>query len=164
MKSFEERTEYLDKNLVFGPPMEWHALQPGTLRQHLAGGKAIGYDFDLHILSYRGIWLSTIEDVRLVVDGTEVDKHDMLFRLKDMSIHIDDVKNNTDVFWGTMDTATITVYCIGGLPKGEHTFEIEVYRRADFGHSFGEGTEGYETATEFNHPQVIRETVTYTMA
>ncbi len=164
MKSYEERKAYLKENLKTGmPSMSRGLLKPGSLRLRSYDGNAIGYDFDLLTLFYRGVWLSTMESFRLVVDGEEVSHHDILFRIHDLSIQIDNVAQHCDVFWGTMDTATITVYRAGGLPKGEHTFELEIVRRQDFGHSFGEGTEGYEDASEFLNPEHMKDRVVYTV-
>ena len=56
---------------------------------------------------------------------------------------------------------TKTRWCV---PSGAHTLEIEVAKRNDFGHYFGEGEEGYaENAHEFQHPEIGRQTLICTV-
>lgn len=161
-KTLEERMQIADRILSRGMSMA-RPLKADSLKNKVFGDSCTGYTFELGTLSYRGIWVSTIEDIELKVDGEVVPKCDMLFYVNGMCFPIDDMVSHTEVFWGVLDKGVVNVNKIGGLSKGEHKFEIVIKKRADFGHSYGEGLEGYENATEFHNPAVIRDEITYTV-
>lgn len=151
----EERIAAIDAANGHGMMMSNDIIREGSLKNKVICGSRTGYMFRLNNLSYRGVWISTLENIRLVVDGEEVSHNDMSIRLRDFLCNVDETGNNTDVFWAAKDECWVIVNRIGGLSAGEHTLEIEVAKRSDFGHSFGEAEEGYaENALEFQHPAV----------
>lgn len=161
-KSLEERMEFVQNqkgmSFVMTKPMK-----PGTLSNKTFGKSCTGYTFEIDTLSYRGSWISTIEDIELTVDGRKVPKSDMLFCVRGLKIPIDDLCGHTEVFWGVTDPGILSVNKVGGLKPGTHTFEIVIKKRADFGHSYGDAEQGYENATEFHNPEIIRDTAVYTV-
>lgn len=163
MKSLEERramaAPYMKRSMLMTRP-----LKEGSCRNRVIDGSCTGYEVQIDTLSYRGIWISTIEDLQLKVDGVEVPKSHMLFFCNGISYSIDDMVTHTENFWGCLDPGILRVYQVGGLSKGEHTFELTIKKRADFGHSYGEGTQGYEDAIEFHNPAVIHDERVYTIA
>ncbi len=162
-KSIQERLDIVNNTFKFGMLMT-KPLKAGTLKNRTIGDSCTGYTFQIDNLSYRGIWVSTIEDIQLVVDGETVSKRDMLFCIKGMKIPIDDLGGHSEVFWGGRDEGLLSVNKVGGLAPGEHTVEIEIIKRQDFGHSYGEGAEGYEDAKEFLNPSVIKDKIVYTVS
>ena len=132
-------------------------IKAGSLKNRIIGDSCTGYSFELGTLSYRGSWLSTIEGIRLVVDGEEVPQGDILFRLRGMCFTIENLPLHTEVFWGATDRAELSVNRVKGLSPGRHTVELEILKRSDFGHSFGDAEKGYENAVEFHKPQLIRD-------
>ena len=161
-KSIQERIEIVQSllgiRMLIAKP-----LKAGTLKNKVFGRSCTGYTFEIDTLSYRGSWVSTIEDLELTVDGERVSKSDMLFCVNGVKIPIDDLGGHTEVFWGARDAGIINVNKVGGLKPGEHKFEIVIKKRADFGHSYGEAEQGYENATEFHDPVVIKDEIIYTM-
>lgn len=163
MKTLEERRAIAEPLMGRGMLMT-KPLKPGTCHNRVIGGSCTGYEFQIDTLSYRGIWISTIEDIELKVDGEEIPKSHMLFFCNGISYSIDDMVTHTENFWGCLDPGILRIYKVGGLTTGEHTFELTIKKRADFGHSYGEGTQGYENATEFHNPNVIHDKCVYTIA
>lgn len=161
-KSLQERMAYVETqksmNMLMTKP-----LKPNTLKNKVFGTSCTGYTFQIDTLSYRGSWVSTIEDIELTVDGERVQKSDMLFCVRGLKIPIDDLGGHTEVFWGVADPGVINVNKVGGLKPGSHKFEIVIKKRRDFGHSYGEAKQGYENATEFHTPEIIRDTTVYTV-
>lgn len=155
-KTLEERMA-IAKDLIFGQPaaLMTKPLKAGTLKNKSVAGCCTGYTFEIDNLSYRGIWISTLEGISLTVDGEPVPEENITVCLKGMNFPVCDLGGHTEVFWGATDTCVINVNKIGGLCPGSHTFKIEIDKRADFGHSFGEALEGYENAHEFLTPDVI---------
>lgn len=142
--------EILDQPMVMGSFIG--PIKSGSLRNHSVCGVTTGYTFRLNNLSYRGIWLSTFEDVRVTVDGKEVPQEYIVLELKDMKFPIRDLGGHSQVFWGAEDECSLLVYQIGGLSAGRHHIAVDFVRRNDFGHTVGNGTEGYEEAQEFLNP------------
>lgn len=167
VKSIRERIEIVDKLLSRGGLVLTDPLMPGTLKNKVFDdGACTGYRFRLNNLSYRGVWLSTIENIELTVDGKPVSKTDISLCLGNFSCTIDELRNNCNVFWGVTDECSINVNKVSGLAPGEHRFEILIAKRNDFGHSYGEGTdlEGYNRdATELQRPTVVRDEIIYTI-
>ena len=165
-KTLQERVdivqEILGRSMFAGQP-----LAAGSLKNKVfEGGACTGYTFRLNNLSYRGIWLATIEDVKLKVDGQEVPRDDITLVLGTLSSTIDNLKNNSDVFWEVVTPCYINVNRVGGLSKGEHTVELNVTRRNDFGHSYGDGldVEKYKAdAIDLQSPMAITGTCVYTV-
>lgn len=155
-KSLDERMA-IAQNILFGQPMALMTkpLKAGTLKNKDIGGCCTGYTFEVDNLSYRGIWVSTLEDLKLTVDGEPVPEEDLMVCLKGMKFPICDLGSHTEVFWGATDTCVVNVNKIGGLTKGTHKLVLEIHKRADFGHSYGEAEEGYADAHEFQTPDII---------
>ncbi len=163
-KTLDERMAIV-KDIIFGRAdmLMTKPLKEGSLKNKCIGDCCTGYTFEIDNLSYRGVWVSTLEGIRLKVDGEEVPQENMMVCLKGMKFSICDLEGHTEVFWGAHDPCVISVNKVGGLSKGEHKVEIEILKRADFGHSYGEGEEGYENASEFHQPQVIKDEGVYTI-
>ena len=163
-KTIEEKIAAIDAATSWDF-MGGELIRKGSLKNKVICGSRTGYSFALNNLSYRGVWISTLENIDLKVDGEEVSHCDMSLMLRDFFCNIDETGNNTDIFWAAKDECRIIVNRIGGLRAGEHTFEIAITKRNDFGHSYGEGSdvEGYMAkAQEFLHPSVAKETVVLT--
>ena len=130
-------------------------IRVGSLKNRGACGVVTGFSFGLNNLSYRGIWLSTFEDIRVVVDGEVVPTGEMVLSLKGMKFLIRDLGGHSEVFWGAEDSCEVIIYRLGGLPEGKHRISIDLMRRNDFGHTVGNGEEGYEEAMEFLNPMTV---------
>ena len=158
MKSVEERLAIVNKILFGGNfALMTDPIKRGSVHNKMIREKCTGFSMELDNLSYRGIWISTIEDIKLVLDGQSISKDDMLIRIKGMTIPIDALGEHTEVFWGPEDKCILEVNMVKGLLKGKHKIELCILKRADFGHSYGNGIEGYENAHEFLNPEIIRD-------
>jgi hypothetical protein len=162
MKSIEERLAVVKStssyNRVFTKP-----LKPGTCKNRVIEKSCTGYTFQIDNLSYRGIWVSTLEDIELTVDGVKVPKSDMLFKVHGLNIPIEEMVHHSYVFWWAKDQAIVSVNRVGGLPKGDHKFELIIKKRQDFGHSYDDGPGAYDRAVEFHKPQTIIDECVYTI-
>lgn len=161
-KTIDERMAIV-KSIIFDQPgmLMTKPLKERTLMNKSIGQCCTGFTFEIDNLSYRGIWISTLEGINLKVDGVDVPQEDIMLCLKGMKFPICDLSGHTEVFWGARDKCVINVNKVGGLSKGKHEIEIEILKRADFGHSYGEAEEGYENATEFHNPEVIKDKAVY---
>lgn len=157
--TIQERMEKA-RELLEVPMMMGRFISPikaGSLQNRNICGAVTGYSVGLNNLSYRGIWLSTFEDVKITMDGSEVPQENIVLDLKGIKIPVRDLPGHSEVFWGAEDNCRLIVYQIGGLAAGTHQVAIDLVRRNDFGHTVGNGTEGYEEAQEFLNPQHIHD-------
>ncbi len=159
-KSIEERKKVVEAILNKGGFFGASALVEDSLENRVIEGVTTGYSIRLGNLSYRGVWLSTVEDIELTVDGEKIPHDHIMVELNGNKYSICDLVNQTETFWGAKDSCRVIVYQVGGLAKGPHKIDVVVLKRSDFGHSYGEGTEGYEEAVEFHTPQRMTESMT----
>jgi Domain of unknown function (DUF6379) len=82
--------------------------------------KIIGYQLKTRIAYYRGVPLSMVDDIELVVDDQPVDKTKIHFTVGDETFTLREMETVTTTKWEFGQQATIFVDQPGGLSKGEH--------------------------------------------
>lgn len=154
LKTTEERMKIVNQILFGSGGMR--IIRPlAGVENRMTGGACTGYRIKINNLSYRGAWLSTIEDVRLTVNGEDVDRDNISVELNGVLYPVDSLEGHTAVFWGLEDDCFLSVNKVGGLAAGKHMIEVAIVKRRDFGHSYGEGEEGYDQAIEFLNPGTL---------
>ena len=163
-KTLEERKKIIEgifnSHVHFGAS---GAVVEGTVKNREVAGVVTGWGFQLANLSYRGVWLSTIEGLTVRIDGEEVPHDHMMIELKGIKYPLSVVGDHSEVFWDAKAVCSVVVYSIGGLSEGTHRLEGEVLKRGDFGHSYGEGVQGYEEAREFHTPESYSSDIEFTI-
>lgn len=163
-KNLEERMNIV-KKILFGEPtmLMTKPIKKGSVKNKDICGCCTGFTLDIDNLSYRGTWISTIEGINLYVDGEEIPENVILICINGMKIPVANCSGHTEVFWDPQATCSLSVNKIGGLTPGEHKISIEIIRRPDFGHSYGENYEGYNDAYEFLNPEHIKDEILFTI-
>lgn len=106
-----------------------YAFTPGSFRQVTQDGEVVGFEMDTRIPYYRGIPLSMVDEVRVLVDGEAVPSQDIRFTA-DAGAHwftLEEMWTVASMRWEYRNEATVRVLRQGGLPAGEH--EITLYIR-----------------------------------
>ena len=103
----------------------------------IVAGQVIGYEFSIRYPSYRGCYLSCIEDLRFEVDGKQLDHTEVFFHLNGKQFTLDELPDLFREYWFVMDPARIQVLCPGGLEKGEHTLRVYMKHRVPYTGYFG---------------------------
>lgn len=103
-----------------------------SLKHIFANGKKVGYQFDVRLSYYRGHFLSTIDELRVIVDGKEVKRQDVRFCLRGNEYGIDQLAMLGNVFWPITESATIKVFKEGGICSGEHKVEFIMFFRSPY--------------------------------
>jgi hypothetical protein len=98
----------------------------------------IGYEFKVKYPSYRGTFLSCIEDLSFRVDGEEIPKNDVYFCLNNKQFLLDELKDCFKEYWFVRDKATIQVRKAGGISSGEHEVNAYMKHRIPYTGYFGE--------------------------
>lgn len=160
--TLDERLEVINQIIsASGGFGQTDPLKEDSLENRRIGDACTGYSFQVNNLSYRGVWLSTLEEIRVWVDGQEIARNRLSVELKGVRYPLCTVPDQNETFWGAADPLRIHVNQVGGLEAGEHTVRVAIRKRTDFGHSYGEGTSGYEEAHEFLTPEHITDEKTY---
>lgn len=104
----------------------------------VVNGRAIGYEFKIKYPSYRGVYLSCIEDLHFTVDGKPVDKADVVLFLNGRQFLLDELKDMYKEYWFVREKATVRVYVDGGLADGRHDVRVFMRHRVPYTGYFGQ--------------------------
>lgn len=100
--------------------------------------QAIGYEFEIKYPSYRGTYVSCIENLIVTVDGKEIDPKDMRFRINEKEFLFDQIPELYSEYWFIHDNAAIRILKDDGLPKDvEHEITVEISHRIPYTGYFG---------------------------
>lgn len=98
----------------------------------------IGYEFKIKYPSYRGAFLSCIEDLRFKIDGKEIPKESITFSLNGKDFLIDEIPECFKEYWFVRDKATIRVMEDEGISKGTHEINVYMKHRVPYTGYFGQ--------------------------
>ena len=108
------------------------------MKNEVVAGITTGYTFEIRYPSYRGCFLSCIEDLRFEVDGAALDSNAVFFGLNGKEFTLDELPDLFREYWYVMDPATIRVLKAGGLEKGEHELKVFMRHRVPYTGYFGQ--------------------------
>lgn len=124
---------------------------PDDMRNVLSGDKVMGYSFKIKYPSYRGAFLSCIEELKFWVDGEEVPSASVAFQLGGKEFLIEELPECFKEYWYVRTPATIRVFRDGGLPAGEHKLRVFMKHRVPYTGYFGEYLVLDSDVTETRH-------------
>lgn len=101
-------------------------------------GAVIGYEFKIKYPSYRGTFLSCIEDLRFTIDDVEIPEDEIYFFLNNKQFLLDELKQCFKEYWFVRDKATIQVAKSGGISSGEHKVNAYMKHRIPYTGYFGQ--------------------------
>jgi len=103
-----------------------------SLKSVYANGRKVGCQFDVRLSYYRGHFLSTIDILKVFIDGQEMPAQDITFCLKGKEYGLAQLPDLVNVFWPITEPATIRVFLPGGLPEGSHDINFVMYFRSPY--------------------------------
>ena len=101
-------------------------------------GVPIGYEFKIKYPSYRGVFLSCIEDLRFKMDGEDIDRKDIYFYLNGKQFLLDELPECFKEYWFVREKATVRVMKSGGIAPGEHSLNVFMKHRVPYTGYFGQ--------------------------
>lgn len=116
------------------------AIVPGSVRNVLVNGKALGFRFELKLKYYRGLFLSCADSFALSVDGKAVNPADITFGINGKEFPVPLLPELIGEFWFITDCAEVCVRVDGGLGPGEHELDLEFFLRSPYLPNFDPGT------------------------
>ena len=105
----------------------------GTCKNVEKDGAIIGYEMQTHITYYRGIPLSMINFIKVIVDGEEVPAEDIRFTSDNIDwFTLKEMETVATIKWEYGQPATVRVLKDGGLTKGTHEVKLIVCTRTAY--------------------------------
>lgn len=86
----------------------------------LKDGEIIGFQLKTRIAYYRGVPLSMVDEIELVVDDVPVKREKIRFTVGDETYTLKEMETITCTKWEFGQKATLFVHRPGGLSKGDH--------------------------------------------
>lgn len=105
----------------------------GKLEAVKDGDKIIGYNIRTLITYYRGVPLSMIHDLQVIVDGVNIPKEELKFSPngEDWFV-VPEMETVTTYKWEYGDEGIIFFPYVGGLPEGNHTITVKQVTRVAY--------------------------------
>ena len=101
-------------------------------------GVTIGYEFKIKYPSYRGAFLSCVEDLKFKLDGEDIPASQVSFRLNGKDFLLSELAECFKEYWFVRDPATIFVRQDGGINPGEHKLNVYMKHRVPYTGYFGQ--------------------------
>jgi len=95
-------------------------------------GQIVGYQLKTRIAYYRGVPLSMVDKIELVVDNVQVASEKIRFTVGDESFTLKEMETVTSTKWEFGQQATIFVDQPGGLSRGEHNIYLRQTTRVAY--------------------------------
>ncbi|MBR3014388.1 MAG: hypothetical protein IKH69_05135 [Bacteroidaceae bacterium] len=100
--------------------MEKQVIQSVGFRNIVSDGKVTGFQLKIRLPYYRGVYLSQVKVGSLVVDGEEITRDHILWRLGGSDYTWQEMLQARQVHWHPLELVTLIVDKPGGLQQGYH--------------------------------------------
>jgi hypothetical protein len=111
--------------------ISYNLLQRG-FKNVTENGQAAGFQVMIKTAYYRGVVLSLIEDLELIVDGEQFGSDRMQFTVAGRTFTFAEMAKTTDVWWPWLEPAVVTVRKPGGLKPAVHDVQAVVKLRISY--------------------------------
>ena len=106
--------------------LETHMLNPNGYKNVTENGKTIGFAFQMRVPYYRGITLSIIRNIDVVVDGAAYPRDDLTITVNGETFTLEEARTVISNRWLFGQFGEITVKKDGGLAPGAHHMEVTI--------------------------------------
>lgn len=107
-------------------------VRDNTLKNTYINGKVSGFQFDVKLGYYRGLYLSCVETLTLAVDEELIKEEDISFCLNGKEFGIAELPFLVSEFWLLNEVAQIKVRKTGGLQEGNHDMDFQLMLRSPY--------------------------------
>ena len=106
--------------------LETHMLNPNGYKNVTGNGKNVGFAFQMRVPYYRGITLSIIRNIDVVVDGAAYPRDDLTITVNGETFTLEEARTVISNRWLFGQFGEITVKKDGGLAPGAHHMEVTI--------------------------------------
>lgn len=107
-------------------------ISEDSIRNFDVNGKTYGFQFDIRLNYYRGLFLSCINEFGVIVDGERADPIDLTFSINGKDFSAFNLNENISEFWNILHRAKVQVRRPGGLTPGKHEIELILILRSPY--------------------------------
>lgn len=107
------------------------------IANHRTGNIILGYELYCQYPSYRGTYLSCIENMHVYVDGEQVPDENIYFHINGKQCLLSQFKDLYLEYWFILDKAKLLILKNGGLEPGEHEVKITMRHKIPYTGYFG---------------------------
>ncbi|MBB6254367.1 C-glycoside deglycosidase beta subunit domain-containing protein [Nitrospirillum iridis] len=94
--------------------------------------QVVGFTFLARLPYYRGIGLSMVEDIGVVIDGEPVSRQDVRFTVRGRTWTLDEMETEYTERWNFGEKAAVTVRRPNGLAPGRHRLQLSERIRVSY--------------------------------
>jgi hypothetical protein len=105
--------------------LDKECIQSRGFRNTVTNDEISGFQFDIRLMYYRGLWLSQIRPISVKIDGVPIPQEDILWEIEGETYKQEDLEKIGDIQWNVLSPATIHVKKKGGLEEGFHELEVD---------------------------------------
>lgn len=107
-------------------------LRKESVKDLYINGEKNGFEFDVQLAYYRGHYLSTIDEIGVLLDGEQIPQEAVTFEIngKEMPLYI--LPYAVTEFWSQVEPAKIRVLKKGGVEAGDHEIELKLMIRVPY--------------------------------
>lgn len=103
-----------------------------SLRAVNVHGENVGFEFDIRLSDYRGMYLSCIKDFSLKINSKDYDPSVVRFCLNGKEFIASQLPGLTSEYWFMLDCATIKVIDLIGLDQVENEIDLTLNLRVPY--------------------------------
>ena len=107
------------------------------IRVYCVGNIPLGYEFQCTYPTYRGAYLSNIQELTVEVDGKKIDSRDVRFGINGKWFLLSQIKDIFTEYWFTGEKAVIRILDDQGIAPGEHTVKMHMTHKLPYTGYFG---------------------------
>ncbi len=96
------------------------------------GEKETGFQIKCRLPYYRGLGLSMVEDLEIIVDSVKIPREAIRVTLHGNTYTLDEMESEYDDRWEFGEEGTVMVQKPGGLPSGKHKIEVTPHLRISY--------------------------------
>lgn len=108
------------------------------IRNTVVDQTIVGYEFAIKYPSYRGVFLSCIEELKFKIDGSEIPKENIRLEVNGKQFLIDELPECFKEYWFVRDKGTVKVFQDGGIKSGIHELNVYMKHRVPYTGYFGQ--------------------------
>ncbi len=109
-----------------------HVIMNTGFKNIAEAGATSGFQLNIRVPYYRGIFLSSVHTLELAVDGEGIPAEKLRISLAGRTFTIAAMYEADDVRWGFGDPATLLVARSGGLNPGIHAIRLAMVIRKSY--------------------------------
>lgn len=122
-----------------------YLLSDAPIENVTENGEIIGFKLKMQEPDYRGLYLSCLIDIKVIVDGEEFSGDDITLTIASGTYSLSGLETQVFHRWNYIEEGTVFVRKPGGLAPGKHYIEAGIKTRSSQDNSVGGwyGGDGY---------------------